>query len=355
MNKKLFKKSFITVAVILTFSANIIFISLPVLAAENDIIAPAKPSQFISIRKTGSITLAWINPADLDFNKVIIVRSNGRISDAISGNDLRNYGAIIYNGDLNTYEDKNIENDTVYHYAISAYDNAGNYSQPIILTVPRESGMDINNPAVKVLGVETDYRVLQLNKIINEAGIIFSGNINSLLGNAGKIYNNKSEADSYIKYTTPLIKGQNLQQDSINAITNFIVYGAETTQILGEGERAGVISSYKSAFGKLPSTQSEWEDVVKIANGRWPAEKNNIKEDQAKIEFKRVYKRDANMNSANDNAAVTIIAYGLRPDNRNTYSEATAIESFKSIYGHNPVSALAWDIVRAIAYSGAKR
>jgi hypothetical protein len=61
------------------------------------------------------------------------------------------------------------------------------------------------------------------------------------------------------------------------------------------------------------------------------------------------------MKNSNDNAAVTIMAYGLRPANRNTESEKTAIKSFKYIYGKNPVSAMEWDVVRAIAYSGAKR
>jgi len=61
------------------------------------------------------------------------------------------------------------------------------------------------------------------------------------------------------------------------------------------------------------------------------------------------------MSQPNDNAAVTVISYGLRPGNRNMNSEKAAIKSFKAIYGHAPVSAVAWDIVRAIAYSGAKR
>ena len=73
------------------------------------------------------------------------------------------------------------------------------------------------------------------------------------------------------------------------------------------------------------------------------------------LEFKKVYLRSANMDNPNDNAAVSVIAYGLRPSNRNLNSEKTAIKSFKYVYGHNPVSSLAWDIVRAIAYSGATR
>lgn len=61
------------------------------------------------------------------------------------------------------------------------------------------------------------------------------------------------------------------------------------------------------------------------------------------------------MDSPNDNAAITVIAYGLRPVNRNLESEKAGIRIFKAIYGYDPESAVSWDIVRAIAYSGAIR
>jgi len=61
------------------------------------------------------------------------------------------------------------------------------------------------------------------------------------------------------------------------------------------------------------------------------------------------------MKQANDNAAVNIMAYGLRPAQRNTASEKIAILSFKYIFKKTPVSAQDWDEVRAISYSGAKR
>jgi hypothetical protein len=139
------------------------------------------------------------------------------------------------------------------------------------------------------------------------------------------------------------------------ARTNFVNYGTPTTKILGAGERAGVVNSYKAAFGKIPATEAEWSDVIKIGNGRWPTARSAASEEKAAAEFKKVYKRSPNMQQANDNAAVTVISYGLRPSARNTNSEKAAIKSFKAIYGHAPVSATAWDIVRAIAYSGATR
>jgi hypothetical protein len=157
----------------------------------------------------------------------------------------------------------------------------------------------------------------------------------------------------YVKDLIKDIKG--LAAEKQTALSNFIAYGTDTTVKLGEGERAGVVNSYKSAFGKLPATAAQWSDAIKIANGRWPSEGSPTAEAKAALEFKKVYKRSPNMKQPNDNAAVTVIAYGLRPANRNLNSEKAAIKSFKAIYGHAPVSALAWDIVRAIAYSGAKR
>ena len=56
-----------------------------------------------------------------------------------------------------------------------------------------------------------------------------------------------------------------------------------------------------------------------------------------------------------DENAIMVIAYGLLPLNRNLNSERVAIVTFRHVYGHNPVNALAWNIVRAIAYSGATR
>lgn len=49
------------------------------------------------------------------------------------------------------------------------------------------------------------------------------------------------------------------------------------------------------------------------------------------------------------------MAYGLRPANRNMNSERNAIRIFKNIFKYNPKTAIDWDTVRAIAYSGAVR
>ena len=139
------------------------------------------------------------------------------------------------------------------------------------------------------------------------------------------------------------------------ALTNFITYGSPDTLRLGWGERAGVLNSFIAAFGKAPATADDWSDIIKIGNGRWPTARSEKAENDALAHFKKIYLRDPNRQNPHDDAAVTVIAYGLRPANRNMGSEAAAARIFRAIYGYAATGATDWDIVRAIAYSGAVR
>lgn len=138
-------------------------------------------------------------------------------------------------------------------------------------------------------------------------------------------------------------------------ILTFVTYGTQTTEALGAGERGGVVNSFKEAFGKLPESESEWVDVIKIANGRWPSQISASRESVAEANFKAIYLRAPNRANPHDDAAVVVMAYGLRSRNRNLGSEKTAIKTYQRIFKHAPVTATAWDAVRAIAYSGATR
>jgi parallel beta-helix repeat protein len=141
----------------------------------------------------------------------------------------------------------------------------------------------------------------------------------------------------------------------LDKINYFVAYGTPSTAYLGSGERLGVINSYKSAFNKLPDNFDEWLDVIKIANGNWPKARSEGAESFAQATFIKVYLRKPNMSDSFDNAAVTVMAYGLRPKPRNLNSERAAISSYHDIFKQFPTSATDWDTVRAIAYSGAKR
>jgi len=213
----------------------------------------------------------------------------------------------------------------------------------------------------QVLGEKiVDPRELQLTQIFDDAHYIWPGDMDLLLGYMNVNRDLALEQSMNSKYGS--ILGSNvkmalvgLESSNAAAVTNFLAYGTKTTLKLGAGERAGVLNSYKAAFGQLPKTEENWRDAIKIANGRWPSQVSAAAEKLANVNFKIVYKRNANMANANDNAAVTTMAYGLRPLPRNLDSEKTAIKSFKGIFGYYPVKATAWDVVRAIAYSGAKR
>jgi hypothetical protein len=197
--------------------------------------------------------------------------------------------------------------------------------------------------------------VEQIKNIISEAKEVIKAEVESFVNTFSKERNMSSESQNRNRYIAPLISSLEVGEKTQNAMLNFVTYGTPSTFRLGEGERTGVINSFKSAFSKLPENESDWEDIIKIANGRWPSQTNEETEENAEDAFRKIYLRNPDRNNPNDDAAVTIIAYGLRPGNRNLDSEKAAIRIFRSIYGYNPASATAWDIVRAIAYSGATR
>lgn len=195
-----------------------------------------------------------------------------------------------------------------------------------------------------------------LAKVLSESATIANGTREALLAEVGKARDTKAETT----YSATVVKNivssvKTVAAEVKEKITDFVTYGTPTTQVLGAGERGGVVNSFKEAFGKLPTTESDWQDVVKIGNGRWPTQTSATRETKAEAAFRVIYRRVPVRTSARDDAAVVVMAYGLRPANRNLKSEAAAARTFKAVYGKSPSTATDWDTVRAIAYSGAKR
>jgi len=121
----------------------------------------------------------------------------------------------------------------------------------------------------------------------------------------------------------------------------------------GSGERAAIVSSFKEAFGRDPISLSDWEDVLNIANGRWPIGIVKTVEARAYINFRAVYGRNADMTNSTDVNALKMMGYGVRGTApRDLNIERTAIARFRSTFGFNPTTARHWNIMRAIAYSG---
>ncbi len=146
--------------------------------------------------------------------------------------------------------------------------------------------------------------------------------------------------------------------DVMEKINYFIDKGVdENTKSLGKGERLAVLYSFKEAFGRSPQSDLDYEDAIKIARGHWPTQRSLKAEEEARNNFWTIYRRGPNMNNQYDNAAITVMAYGLRQKavNRNLNSEARALGFFKAIYGRMPSSTKDWNILQAITYSGATR
>jgi hypothetical protein len=167
------------------------------------------------------------------------------------------------------------------------------------------------------------------------------------------------EQQVQINYLQKLMLGvSQITERMISSINSFITYGVDRdTRMLGEGERASVVHSFREAHGRLPENEEDLADVIKIANGRWPSKTVAAAEEKAKTDFKTVYRRVPDMGDQKDSAAVTIMAYGLRQKagNRNLESEKRGIQIFKNIYNSLPNNARDWNIAQAISYSGASR
>ncbi|MDD5032216.1 MAG: prenyltransferase/squalene oxidase repeat-containing protein [Patescibacteria group bacterium] len=207
----------------------------------------------------------------------------------------------------------------------------------------------------KVLGVKVvNPDILGAVEDATGAGMIYFSNAELMAADIGAKRDLNKEKEGENKYTEPLIGDRkDLSSEQTDAITNFIVYGTKNVQKLGAGERAGVLNSYKSTFNKLPTTPAEWEEAIKVSNGILPGETNSEAEDKAKIEFKKVYQREVNKDNFGDKTAIDMMAYGLRPGKRDLDSERNGLKVFTEVYNYRPTSARDWDIVRAIAYSGA--
>jgi len=199
----------------------------------------------------------------------------------------------------------------------------------------------------------------QIDNINNQAKSLNDGKISELLKQIKQLRDELREQAAELKYLKIFaIQMRELSSNMQSAIKAFIAYGVdENTKKLGEGERAAVVSSYEAAFDKLPQTEAELADAIKIANGRFPGVTSDIAEKRAKEQFYKIYKRVADMNDNKDAAAVKVMAYGLRQsaNNRNLSSEKTGIKTFTHIFGKGPKTTEDWNAMQAITYSGATK
>lgn len=198
-----------------------------------------------------------------------------------------------------------------------------------------------------------------IEDIRGKADLLISNNLQEILRELKELRNIVKEQQAELKYLKTLMgEMRTISEEARNSINNFVTYGIDdNTKRLGEGERSAVIYSFKEAFGKLPESEEELTDLIKIANGRWPKNYNQEAELRARELFMEIYKRDLNEDNEKDVSAAKIMAYGLRQraENRNLNSEKKGIEIFKNIFGELPETTENWNVMQAITYSGATR
>ena len=313
-----------------------------------------------SDRTTEAITISWTNPLDSRFAKTVIIKSSETIDSYMTYNTLLNLAEMVYEDTSDSFTDTEIQKNLDYYYAIFTLDDNNNSSNAVIIEkksaiIPSEEKKN-SDQAGNTSSGNQDY-----SNLSNLAGVPSEIVEAVSLSDAQTIhqYNrhiilNKTTNRLYLFISVK--SPHSLSEQDKFALAYYIHEGSPTTKILGAGERTGVLNSYLNAFSKLPTTETEWQDVIKIANGRWPTQKNQGRENKTEnTTFATIYQRAPDMNHPHDNAAVTVITYGLRPADRNLDSEKAAIKIYRNIFNQDPVEAYEWDIVRAIAYSGAIR
>lgn len=347
-----------------------------------DTLAPTVPVNFTASAVSSSqIDLTWSPSADDVGVAGYRIYRDSTSTAAASINDIK-------------YSDTGLSPSTAYNYFVLAYDAAGNTSlfattsattqaapAPVIsggggggyYVTP--AAIATSSPALNQTMTSTTISTASQNDSADKVFVLGAGlavNLTSLAdvkseiveavsqGEAQTVYGynqyvrlDETGKNLYTKITDKNLTG--LKERDKYSIAYFIQFGAPTTKRLGAGERAGVINSFKAAFARLPQAETDWQDVIKIASGRWTKQRSVSAEERAKTSFRKIYLRQPNQARAYDNNAVMILAYGLRPANRNLNSEAAAIKIFRGIYKYSPTSAIDWDIMRTIAYSGASR
>ncbi|MFA4819201.1 MAG: hypothetical protein WC621_05160, partial [Patescibacteria group bacterium] len=131
----------------------------------------------------------------------------------------------------------------------------------------------VTTPAPVTLPATGDERAQQVVTIGQEASTVSTNSAESLAQAVGKS-RDKGLEQRYESTIVARVVVANTPAADKAKVLSFVTYGTPTTTILGAGERAGVVNSFRAAFGKVPTAESDWADVIKIANGRFPGTLN---------------------------------------------------------------------------------
>ncbi|MBU2524397.1 hypothetical protein KKG71_04345, partial [Patescibacteria group bacterium] len=202
-------------------------------------------------------------------------------------------------------------------------------SASVILTPFINAPTPSSNEAPEVLGIKIERPKNEQYSNDDILGALKNADIDMLMDYLGKERNIEQEKSVTQKY------GFDSQT------TNFVCYGTKSTDVLGIGERAGVIYSFKEAFNRFPETEDDWNDVIRIATNQVPVQRSASAEQRI---------RDLPSVALYSERRRVMIAYGLRPEKRDLEKEIQGIMEFVKIYNRVPDNTLDWNILRSIVY-----
>jgi hypothetical protein len=183
-----------------------------------------------------------------------------------------------------------------------------------------------------------------------EAPFITSDPMN-LLRNLG-VDRDTSLERLFFRSLVPRVAPSSTDRNDLLTINTFTTYGTHLSLRLGAGERAGVVDSFRAIFGRIPLSACDWQMALRIANSQLPGIRNISRERSMEIVFQKIWKRDPDRTNTQDDLAIMMMSYGLRPQIRDLSAERLAIKVYQKVFGKSPHGATAWDTMRAIAYSG---
>ncbi len=203
-------------------------------------------------------------------------------------------------------------------------------------------------PTPRVLGVEDEAPLCVLTEV---EALYVSSIVNEILGHLG-IERDVSLEEYFNALLTPRVVPTDLSSTLLAAVQNFVNYGTASNLRLGQGERAGVVNSFRAVYSRVPLDECDWQNAIKIGNTTLPLNLNTDREKAVEDTFKTIYGRSADRGQSKDDIAIKIMTYGIRPQIRDLSAEDAAIGVFERIYGKKPETASEWDANRALAYSG---
>jgi hypothetical protein len=142
------------------------------------------------------------------------------------------------------------------------------------------------------------------------------------------------------------------QKESEWKVINFLAYGStDKTQAMPSVARKGLLDDYKAVYNRLPSSNSDWQNLAKVADGTTPSRvlSNEV---VAIREFTKIFKSAVNFSNPAHEQFVHMLAYRLRPESRDLSKEQAGLGKYLSTYRANPSNGWAWSVLRSISYSG---